>query len=90
MTCYTGTLGLTFSRDQLTTKFPVALAPAKTLGIYDSSFTAMAWVYSDPSVSDAGTADYAIFGTKTFSKNKGLHLQVQTSAKRKSLRQYYY
>ena len=71
-----GTLRLTFAREELTTKFPVALGSAKALGISDSSFTVMAWVYSDASVSDATKSDYAILGTDTNKKNEGLHLLV--------------
>ena len=56
------------------TEFPVALGPAADLGIFDSSFTVMAWVYSDASVSD--TEDYAIVGSDTLVANKALHLMV--------------
>ena len=60
----------------MTTEFPVELAPAKSLGMFNSSFTAMAWVHSDASVSDDETVDYAIMGTNTFTLNKGLHILV--------------
>ena len=78
--CCTGVLRLPFSREELTTDFPVALGSAKDLGIFDSSFTAMAWVYSDVSVSSTG--DYPIFGGTTYGTNKGLHLLVRFPIKR--------
>ena len=69
-------MGLTFSREELTTEFPVELGSAKVLGIFEASFTAMAWVYSNVFVSDTG--GYPIFGTREhkYRTNKGLHLQV--------------
>ena len=77
--CLIGGLDLTLSRDQITTVFPVTLGSPEALGIFDSSFTAMAWVYSDVSASDSG--DNPIFGTARTEQNKGLHLQVSSCIK---------
>ena len=75
-------IGLTFSRDEVTTVFPVIIGPANDLGIFDSSFTAMAWVFSDPVQASAGGRDYTIFGTDEAETNKGLNLKVCLSTKR--------
>ena len=72
--CCTGVLRLPFSREELTTDFPVALGSAKDLGIFDSSFTAMAWVYYE--TKPYSGSQKAIFGTDERSNGKGLHLQV--------------
>ena len=77
--CQTGALGLIFSRDQVTDEFPVELAPAKTLGMFNSSFTAMAWVYGDASATDGKMVDYAIMGTNAFTQDKGFQILVSAS-----------
>ena len=74
--CCTGVLRLPFSREELTTDFPVALGSAKDLGIFDSSFTAMAWVYYETKTKTYSGSQFAIFGTDEKSNDKGLHLQV--------------
>ena len=81
-TLYLGFLGLTFSSEESITEFPFTLGPAKGLGIFDSSFTAMAFVYTDVSASSKG--DYPIFGNDIDirSRSKALHLQACLSTKR--------
>ena len=69
-------IGRTFSREEVTDTFPVALGPANDLGFTSSSFTAMAWVYSVA----PNNGDYTIFGTDSTVRNKGLHFVVRLSA----------
>lgn len=63
----------TYTHPGLVEQFPVQIGSATDLGITNSDFTAMAWVYRTAT----GTGDYTIFGTDQKSKNKGLHLLVR-------------
>ena len=66
--------GLTYSRNEATTKFPTNIMNADKLGIYDASFTGMAYVNR---AKNAGSGDHSVFGTDQTSGGKGLHLIVR-------------
>ena len=69
----------TFSRGDTMSNFPVALRPAKDLGIYDSSFTMAAWVYLNKDLDTNG--QYPVFGTDNAGDRKTLHLEVRRGNK---------
>ena len=66
-------IGPTVSHEKVTDVFPVPLGAADELGLTNSSFTAMAWVYN---VAADSPGDLTIFGTYEQQLNRGLHLVV--------------
>eukprot|EP01047_Picozoa_sp_COSAG01_P013358 COSAG01_NODE_624_length_14732_cov_58.900772_2_plen_2421_part_00 len=68
------TNGHAWSEAQALTSFPYKISNAKSLGMTNSSFTAMAWVNRRERL---GAIDYTVFGTQATSIREGLHFAVR-------------